>query len=118
MVASTKAKEVTERGKHTWVWAPHFVTFFTSQAGLAVNSPGQSLIERGDVFVFIPAGFQPKWDSSSMEPITTVSAGINLGATMTLTYFAGKTPVSGAPDTRPFAVIYRVLNDTRVRELR
>ena len=51
-----------------------------------------------------------------MTSIISLSAGINLGATLT-TYYVGKRPVKGFPDTRPVAVIYRVFDRTRLRLL-
>jgi hypothetical protein len=115
-LVATKARELTASGKQAWIWAPHAAAFYASQAGLSLVD-GDTLLEPGDVFVSFPAGFEVKWDLSAMEPVASLSAGINLGATTTLIYFAGKRPISGAPDTRPVAAIYRVHDASRLRAL-
>jgi hypothetical protein len=111
-IAAEKAKAEAGADHHAWTWAAYGAVYYTREAGLAPVALNRTTIAPGDVFVLMALGIDWKWDLAGLEPIGSMSAGINLGATITPIYFAGRRPVRGAADTRPIAIFYRATRTT------
>jgi hypothetical protein len=113
-VAAAKAKAEAGADHQAWTWADFGAEYYTREAGLAPVALNSSTLAPGDVFVLMVLGIPWKWDLAGLELIGSVSAGTNLGTTITPIYFAGRRPVRGAPDTRPIAILYRATQTTHV----
>jgi len=53
-------------------------------------------------------------EAAGLQPLATIRAGINLGVSVSTTFYRAQDPWFAAPDTRPAVVVFRVTNATAI----